>query len=222
MLFDPATGTSHSWARVSDKGSSSLDGIWRTSRGHIAIYGETCVTGAQVWTIQCDSTWTVAMGDDWHFNLQSFLFDSADWAPKLDTTILKRNARKRNNGGNIHWTRHSAVGISQGCHRDAYGILVHFRMLTLHALKELRVIDILLLHQIGRGGRKWERRNSQTFSDTRDSQALLEQRPLILQNYDHAYACEAYLQSRMDSGAFNVDRSISDILIRELEYIMDA
>ena len=106
LLMD--VDVSHTWERVSLGTIGQLDGIWKTSRGFVAINGSKYVSCCNVWEIRPETSsgrWTLAMGDQWLFNLKSTTFEEILWCTITDTTVMKRSSRKRGNTGPVRWAR---------------------------------------------------------------------------------------------------------------------
>ena len=136
------------WTRLSHGTEWNHDGIYKTSRGFFGIFGSDCVSSSSVWEIQFDNElyrWVLSLGEQWKYNLESFAFESISWKTEIDSTIMKRSARKKGNTGPMKWIRHGSVFHDQETGKVVRSMLTSLRNASVAKCIQLRETEIQLV-----------------------------------------------------------------------------
>ena len=181
MLVDG--GTSQAWERVSLGKRNQVDGIWKTSRGYVGVHGAQCISCSSLWEIRSESgsgRWTLAMGSQWLFHIDSISSNEIVWCTTTESTILKRSARKRHNTGPMRWVRESVSDESALLSSFVSSFTWSLRNREINRCIVLRRIEIAIILKCGNPDRKLLKRFKQLEISDRQLDRLFEERECLV------------------------------------------
>ena len=212
------------WERISCGDKGQVDGIWKTSRGVVGVYSSTYVSSSSIWEIQPDplsGRWTLAIGDQWFFHLDSTTFNEILWATTTDTTIMKRSSRKRGNTGPMRWHRDLAGVLNPETATFINDFTWYLRNREIQACIALRKLQIAILLKCGTSERKLLKRFQALVIRESDVDELLHELESQLMNLEQSSASLNFwflLSRDLQSVPFS---RLSDILSAKLESELD-
>jgi RimJ/RimL family protein N-acetyltransferase len=216
--------STQTWLRISTGVTGQIDGIWKSSRGYVAVAGEQYVSSSSIWELSMasrDGKWILSIGDQWSFSLESFTFDDVVWSTPIDSTILKRSARKRGNTGPIRWKRDVETSPNPETLSFVHGLTFSLRNRLILKCIEILKLEIELILKVSDPGRKIRKRLSHFVCDHRSVEDSLLLREKMVYEYEKHSEMNQYWISIMSEVSIleftKIEDHLTIIIQRELE-----
>ena len=217
--------STQTWTRISVGVDGLIDGVWKCSRGYIGICGKQYVSSSNLWKICMDpgdGKWSLAIGDQWSFSLETYLLEEVTWSTQIDSTILKRSARKRGNTGPLRWRRDTETLPNLNTLSFVQSVTYSLRNRQIITCMDILKLEIEIILKVSDPGRKIRKRLNVFANSARPVDESLRLRERMLHDSEVQSSILRYWESIRSEITILPFDQLDDHIIALIDLELDA